>query len=127
MPKKENATIDDLAGMMQREFLTMGKRFDGVDKRIDNLEKKMDKGFALIDERFVELENRMTELESRMSNLEQRMGGLEGRMDSQEESNQEIIERLGRIEQLVDEDYQTRIKRLEDSMRRVYEQLALKK
>jgi len=121
-------TIEDLGGMVQRGFLDLetrlGKRIDSVEqvleKRIDSLEKKVDKGFALTDQRFVELE-------SRMSNLEQRMGGLDGRMDSLEESSQEIIERLGRIEQLVDEDYQTRIKRLEDSMRRVYEQLALKK
>ena len=119
MVKKKITTIEDLAEMTQREFLTIGKQFDGIDKRIDNLEKKVDKGFARIDQRFVELE-------SRMSNLELRMKELDGRMDSLEEFNEEIIERLGRIEQIVDEDQQARIKRLEDSMRRVYEQLAMK-
>ncbi len=117
-------TIEDLGGMVQRGFLDLETR---LSKRIDGLERKVDKGFSSFEQRFVSLEQRFVELESRMSNLELRMGGLEGRMDSLEESNQEIVERLGRIEQLVDEDYQARIKRLEDSMHRVYEQLAMKK
>jgi len=116
MLKKKITTIEDLAEMTQRGFLDLESR---LGKRIDGLEKKVDKGFALIDQRFVELE-------SRMSNLELRMKELDGRMDSLEEFNEEIIERLGRIEQIVDEDQQARIKRLEDSMQRVYEQLAMK-
>jgi len=111
MPKRKKFTIDDLAGMVQRGFLELKGE---MNKRFDRLEVRMDK-----------LEARMNELELQMSGLSHRMSALEERMDSLEESNQEMLERLGRVEQLVDEDHQTRITRLEDSMRRVYETLTL--
>ena len=41
--KKKEVTIEDLAGMVQRGFVQMDNRFDGVDKRLDKIENRLDK------------------------------------------------------------------------------------
>jgi len=112
MPKKKITTIEDLAGMIQKEFL--------------DLHKKIDDGFENLSSRITSLDNRISALEDDMRFVRATLTDLDNRLESIEEFDEEIIERLGRIEQLVDEDQQTRIKRLEDSMQRVYEQLAIK-
>ena len=98
--------------MIQKEFL--------------DLHKKIDDGFENLSSRITSLDNRISALEDDMRFVRATLTDLDNRLESIEEFDEEIIERLGRIEQLVDEDQQTRIKRLEDSMQRVYEQLAIK-
>lgn len=119
MAKKKEITIDALAGMVQRGFLAMEEKmekgFNSLNERVDGVEKRL-----------VSIEQRLDALESRMSFLEASIGELNHRIDTLEESNEEIVERLGRIEQLVDENQQERIKRLEEAMYKVYETLALK-
>jgi hypothetical protein len=41
MSKKKTVTIEDLAGMVQRGFKDVDKRFDGVEDRLDRIEKLM--------------------------------------------------------------------------------------
>ncbi len=56
MAKKKKVTIETLAGMVQRGFTGVDKRFDvvykrfdSVDKRIDSLEKHMNDRFNTIE------------------------------------------------------------------------------
>jgi hypothetical protein len=37
MSKKKTVTIEDLAGMVQRGFKDVDKRFDGVEDRLDSI------------------------------------------------------------------------------------------
>lgn len=129
MAKQKSITIDDLAGMVQRGFLGIDKRLDGIDGRLDGIDSRLDG----IDGRLDGIDSRLDGIEKRLTSLEGRMDVLEGtvrdlgyRVEALEEFNEEIIERLGRIEQKVDENYQMRLKRLEESMARVYASLALK-
>ena len=41
MKKKEITTIEDLAALIQREFISVHSRFSEMDKRFDKMEKEM--------------------------------------------------------------------------------------
>lgn len=131
MAKKKDVTTEDLARMVQggfneinREFVVVRREmrsgFDDVNKRFDKLETRMDK----LEMRMSKLETRMGDLESRMTNLETSMGILENKMDSMGETMSEVVDRVGRVEQIVDEDYHKRIDRLEQHVENLYERLA---
>ena len=60
---KKNITIDDLAGMVQRGFFGVDKRFNEVDKRFNEVDKR----FNEVDKRFDILE---TEMNARFDQLE---------------------------------------------------------
>ena len=70
--KKKNITLNDLAGMVQRGFLGVDKRFDEVDKRFDLLEAEMNARFDQLEkiifheykDRIEKLENQVKELQS---------------------------------------------------------------
>ena len=78
--KKENITINDLAGMVQKGFEGVDKQFEktATVEQVDNLKKwaegkfdKIDKRFDRIEKVLIEEQNRRIEkLESRMEYLE---------------------------------------------------------
>ena len=43
--QKNKMTLDNLAAIVQGEFLQVGKKFNVLENRFDNLEKKVDDGF----------------------------------------------------------------------------------
>lgn len=106
MTVKKNTTIDDLAGMVQRGFLEMGKRFDQLESRMGGLELRVEG------------------LEREVHELSVRISALETRGDSVEETLEEVVERLGRVERLVNEDHYKRIERLEHNVKNLADQLA---
>lgn len=59
MKKKQQkiTTIEDLATLMQGEFLVIRERFDGVDQRFDGIDQRFDE----VDRRFDELEKELKE------------------------------------------------------------------
>ncbi|MFA5961116.1 MAG: hypothetical protein WC848_00315 [Parcubacteria group bacterium] len=61
MKTKKITTIEDLATLIQSEFLVLGGKIDKLEKRMDSIEKRMDS-----------LEKRMGSLEKRMDSLEVR-------------------------------------------------------
>lgn len=48
MVEKPINSIEELATLSQREFLTIGKRFSGVEERVGTVEKKVDAGFKAV-------------------------------------------------------------------------------
>jgi chaperonin cofactor prefoldin len=127
---KKSVTIDDLAGMVQRGFVDLEKRIDGrfdsVDKRIDGVDKRMDGLEEKIDGLDKDMKSGFAGVSQRLDALEARMSSMERHMESIEETLVEVVDRLGRVEQLVDEDHQTRIKRLEDGLQKMQDSLAMK-
>ena len=57
MPKKK-ITIEDLAGMVSRGFVSVDKRFNDVDKRFDIVDKRLDH----MDARMAIIERDVTEI-----------------------------------------------------------------
>lgn len=78
MPKKK-ITIDDLAGMVHKGFLSMDKKNDKqfklVDKHFEILEKEMNKRFDVLERRLdrviVNHEKRIVSLEGELTEFKQ--------------------------------------------------------
>jgi len=76
-------TLDNLAAIVQGEFLQVGKKFNVLENRFDNLEKKVDDGFSNINARldmidrdikgFVRYED-FEDLMARVKYLERKLG-----------------------------------------------------
>lgn len=72
--KKKIATLDSLAGMVQRGFIDIDKQFDDIDKQFDGVGKRFDQ----LEERFDNLEkiilhdyhDRIARLEDQMKELQ---------------------------------------------------------
>jgi tetrahydromethanopterin S-methyltransferase subunit G len=68
---KKNITLDGLAGMVQRGFLDVNKRFDEVDKKFDLLEAEMNARFDQLEKIiFHEYKNRIEKLEDQVKDLQ---------------------------------------------------------
>lgn len=63
---KKQITLDSLAGMVQRGFIDIDKKFDGVAKRFDDVGKRFDD----VDKQFDAVGKRFDQLEERFDNLE---------------------------------------------------------
>lgn len=68
MAKKRKVTIEDLAGMVQRGFSGVDKRFDLVDKRFDMVDKRFDKIEKLI---LADHKKRIDRLEREMKEIKE--------------------------------------------------------
>jgi len=81
--QKNKMTLDNLAAIVQGEFLQVGKKFNVLENRFDNLEKKVDDGFSNINARldmidrdikgFVRYED-FEDLMARVKYLERKLG-----------------------------------------------------
>jgi archaellum component FlaC len=69
--REENMTLENLAGMVQRGFLGVDKRFDEVDKRFDLLEREMNARFDQLEKiMFHEYKDRIERLEDEVKELQ---------------------------------------------------------
>jgi len=82
MKKKKITTIEDLAVLMQNEFLSIQERFDGVDGRFDQ-----------VDEQFDEMKEEIKELRRDIEDLKLRTGEMVFRFEIKE-----IEKRLRKLE-----------------------------
>lgn len=68
---KKKVTIEDLAGMTQRGFEGVDKRFEQVDGKIGSLHNEMNTRFEHVDARFDHIENLLIRAhENRLEKLE---------------------------------------------------------
>lgn len=69
--KKKNITLDNLAGMVQRGFLGVDKKFEEVDKRFDILEHEMNSRFDQLEKIILhEYRGRIEKLEDYVKELQ---------------------------------------------------------
>lgn len=77
---KKITTIEDLAVLMQQEFLAIRDRFDGVDARFDGVDKRLDgvdARFDGVDRKFVELRNELrAEINEVRTELKEEINGV---------------------------------------------------
>lgn len=66
---KKITTIEDLATLMQNEFLVVHGKFDSVDARFDCIDARFDR----VDERFDSLKEEVKEIRNDLENLKLRM------------------------------------------------------
>jgi len=88
---KKNITLDNLAGMVQRGFLGVDKKFNEVYERFDKISKRIDG-----------LDNKIDALYLEVSSIDKKIN--------------KIDERLAKIEIILLEDHRKRIGRLEEQM-----------
>lgn len=65
--KKKVLTNEDLATMMQREFLSIHKKFDKVDNRFEQVDKRFDRIEGTLDE----IQNKVNQMDRRLFSVEE--------------------------------------------------------
>lgn len=108
--KDKISTIEDLAALIQGEFLVMGDRMDNIEKRMGSIERKIDG-----------LEKRITVLEERVDRVGDRLNAIERQVDRLEQGQVDIKNELKdikfRLKRKIDDDefekLEKRVMRLE--------------
>lgn len=89
--RKKNITIDDLAGMVQRGFISVDKRFDEVDKRFNEVDKRFKQADLKIDRLEQDMNNRFDRIEKLfLEDHRERIEKLEGQMKDLQISFQQL-------------------------------------
>lgn len=68
--KKKGITNEDLATMMQREFLA-------IHKKMDTKFEKVDKRFEQVDKKLKDLDNSLTEVKNKVNQIDRRLFSVE--------------------------------------------------
>jgi archaellum component FlaC len=111
MNEEKDITINDLARLMQDEFLGVNRRldghdkcFDGIDKRFDGIEKRLDGH----DKRFDGIEKRLDVLETDVKFIKDNASELFAKLDEfislYRDAKQELsllAKQMGRLEERV--------------------------
>ena len=77
--ENKDITIDDLAGMIQREFSKVNEKLDKLDIRLDKIEARLDR-----------IETRLDHFEARLSMAEKDFAGIR---------DEKLVSRIDIIEQ----------------------------
>jgi chromosome segregation ATPase len=95
-PSKKNITLDELAGMTQREFSTvrseMHDGFEGLQKQINELRQEMYRGFKEMREGFAQVRQAISDLTLSIKVLSSELTEMKARQDDHER-------RIRRLEQ----------------------------
>jgi septal ring factor EnvC (AmiA/AmiB activator) len=77
MDQEVREFLEQLAGMISREFARINDRFEGVDARFDQIDARFDQ----VDARFDQVDARFERIESRLDGIDARLEGHDRRLD----------------------------------------------
>jgi predicted nucleic acid-binding Zn-ribbon protein len=88
--------LEQMAGMMAREFARINRRFDDVESRLDRVESRLDR----VESRLDRVELRLDHVEAGLDRVEVRLDGIEARLDGIESRMESHDRRQDRLEAL---------------------------
>jgi archaellum component FlaC len=89
--------LENLAGMMSREFARINGKFDGMDARFDGIDARFDG----IDARLDGIDGRLDGIDGRLDGIDGRLDGIDGRLDGIDGRLEGHDRRLDRLDSAV--------------------------
>jgi predicted nucleic acid-binding Zn-ribbon protein len=101
MDQETREFLEQMAGMVAREFARINGRLDRIDERLDRIENRLDR-----------VENRLDEMDKRFEQVERRLGNLDATVYDQ---RREMKSEFASVRQSIDA-LTTRVEALEQGV-----------